>query len=406
MIGEFFSQKFPALAYRYYRLYWLGSFASVGASLLITMGLGWLIFELTRSPIYLGLLGAAIALPNLALSAFGGVLADRFNKKTLLMLTSGLSLVLMLVVTALDYLEWITVWQVLLAAACYSLLTGIDWPTRSAIFPLLVDRVAMPSAVALNAFIWQSMRMAMPAIGGILISVVDTWLIFFLGAVGFAIMCIVVNMISVDTPEASKNSPWRELIEGFKFVWQTPQFKIILGLSFSAMFFLQSYVQVLPALADMLGSGERGFGYLMSAGGLGSVVGALLLASFQGDRHDGHILSSGVAATGFICVFVFCVQMGWFNSSLFAVFLASALHSVFMIKTMTLMQINVPDELRGRVMGIHSMTFSFMPLGGLFLGGLGEFWGVDYALLLSALIYLGILLIVLAGFRQLLRDPA
>ena len=170
--------RYPALGFAAYRRYWFASFASVGATQLITLGQGWLIFELTGSALQLGLLGAAASLPNIAMTLFGGVIADRFDKRQILRMTSILITTLLLVLAWLDFSGEVQVWQVITIAALFSTITGLDWPARVAIYPHLIERHAFMSAVALNSFIWQSTRMAIPALGGLLIYVADTWLIF------------------------------------------------------------------------------------------------------------------------------------------------------------------------------------------------------------------------------------
>jgi len=193
--------RYPALGFAAYRRYWFASFASVGATQLITLGQGWLIFELTGSAFQLGLLGAAAALPNIAMTLFGGVIADRFDKRQILRMTSILITSLLLVLAWLDFSGEVKVWQVITIAGVFSMITGLDWPARVAIYPHLIERSAFMSAVALNSFIWQSTRMAIPALGGLLIYFADTWLIFTLGAAGFFTMFLVISTLHVKLPE-------------------------------------------------------------------------------------------------------------------------------------------------------------------------------------------------------------
>ena len=128
---------------------------------------------------------------------FGGVIADRFDKRRILMLTSIATALALVVLALLDFSEVVRVWHVLFIAALISLITGLDWPTRSALFPLLVERPAYMSAVALNAFIWQSTRMMIPALGGLLLAYTDTWVVFALGAAGFTVMFGVLASLHV-----------------------------------------------------------------------------------------------------------------------------------------------------------------------------------------------------------------
>ncbi len=403
-------QRYPALTFRLYRRYWFASFASVGATQLISLGQGWLIFELTGSALQLGVLGAAASLPNIAMTLFGGVVADRFDKRQILRATS-LSITLLLAILAwLDFSEQVEVWHVITIAAVFSAITGLDWPTRVAIYPHLVERSAFMSAVALNSFIWQATRMAIPALGGVIMYLADTWLIFAMAAAGFFTMFIVISGIHVKLPEPTESSPLQQLLEGLAYIWQSPLFKWLLMLTFVGMFFSQSYVQILPVFVGAIGMAEQAFGYLLSAGGVGSIVGTLLIGSLAPHRPIGQYMFLGAASSVVaLAGFVFAAQAGWFSGALIMVFLAAACSSVYMIISMTILQMRVPDELRGRVMGIHTIGYSLVPLGGLFLGALAEQTGAGAAVLYGGAIYL----LVLAGvwatktnLRTIRNEPA
>ena len=163
-----FSGRLGALKYPFFRRYWLGSFASVGATQLQVMALGWLLFELTESTLMLGYLGAAASIPTLAMTLFGGALADSIDKRKLMLGTSFLMTLLLAWLAVLDYLEIVTPWHIIVIAAAISFITGFDWPARTAIMPSLIERDEMFSAVALSAIVWQSSRMIVPALGGLI----------------------------------------------------------------------------------------------------------------------------------------------------------------------------------------------------------------------------------------------
>ena len=382
-------KSYPALKYPRYRQYWLASFASVGATQLTTLGQGWLIFELSGSALQLGYLGAAAALPNIIMTLIGGVIADRFDKRIVLMCTSAFITALLAVLAWLDYTGAVAVWQVLTVAALFSLTTGLDWPVRVSIFPQLVPRSAFMSAVALNSFIWQVTRMAMPAIGGVVIAISDTWVIFAFGSIGFAIMFLVISRIHVTVSAHSGDSPLQQIKEGMGFIWTNELFRWLILITFVGMFFSMSYVQIMPVFADLLGSGETGFGYLLSAGGVGSVIGTLVMGGAQHQVHLGRVLLASAALSA-VALFVFCAfaSAGWFVGTLVMSFATSAFASVFLVGSMTVMQLTVPDRLRGRVMGIHTIGFSLSPLGGLLLGALTELFGAPTAVTIGSSVYL------------------
>ena len=400
-MANFISEHYPALKSTLYRRYWLASFASVGATQLVTLGQGWLIFELSGSAVQLGILGAAAAVPSIVMTLIGGVVADRFDKRVILMCTSGVITALLSLLAWLDYAEVVKIWHVLTIAASVSLITGLDWPVRVSIYPQLVERSAFMSAVALNSFIWQGTRMAIPALGGIIIAVTDTWVVFAVGALGFLVMLVVISGIHVKVGDAENSSPLEQVVEGVRFIWREDLFKWLILLTFVGMFFANSYVQIMPVFADLLDSGETGFGYLLSAGGVGSVLGTLLMGGVHKYERLGKLmLQSAALSVAALMLFAWFTASGWFYPALFMTFLASVFASVFLIGSMTVLQLTVPDQLRGRVMGIHTISFNLIPLGGLFLGVTAEFAGAAGAVFIGS----GIFLFSIAGVAIVSRS--
>jgi MFS family permease len=387
---NFVLRRYPALGYPLYRRYWLASFASVGATQLITLGQGWLVFELSQSAFQLGVLGAAASIPNIVMTLAGGVIADRFDKRRIMLFTSFFISVLLAILAWLDLSGRVTVWQVLTVAALFSLTTGIDWPARVSMYPRLVERPAFMSAVALNSFIWQASRMAMPAIGGLLIAATDTGVVFALGSIGFLVMFTVVLTLPAQPSEPGNGSALQQVGEGISFIWRTPLFQSLVGLTFVGMFFGQSFNQLMPVFADQLGSGETGYGYLLSAGGIGSVAGTLLVGAVHEYTRLGRLMLASAAFAAITTMLFAAVALtGQFVPALAVVVLAAIFASGFMISSMTVLQLSVPDRLRGRVMGIHSMGFSLLAAGSLLLGALAERLGASVAVWLSCSVWLG-----------------
>jgi predicted MFS family arabinose efflux permease len=308
------------------------------------------------------------------------------------MATSSIIGLLLAGLAWLDLTGRVAVWHVLTIAALFSLITGLDWPVRVSMYPQLVSRSAFMSAVALNSFIWQATRMAVPAAGGLLIAATDTGVVFLLGAAGFGVMLLVMAGMPHAPARPDSGSAWQQVREGVSFIWHTALFRWLILLTFVGMFFSQSFNQIMPVFAHLLGSGETGFGYLLSAGGVGSVTGTLLVGGLQHHRRLGVLMLCGAAlAAACVMLFASLARAGLFPLALVAVLLASGFTSVFMISAMTVMQLSVPDRLRGRVMGIHTMGFSLMPLGGLLLGFLAERLGAAPAVWVGSGIYLAAL---------------
>ena len=386
--------RFDALASAPYRRFWLGSIASVGSTQLYFIAMAWLVFELSNSPLDLGLLGAATAVPNILATLIGGLVADRVNRRTILILTTGISTVLMLLLAALDATELVRVWHVLLISGLLGLVQGFDFPARSSIFPSLIEPKQMLSAVALNSILWQGSRMIFPAIGGILIALTDTSLIFVLCGLGFITMLMVLCWLEVVQVIQAKAEPWHEFKEGLRFVLHHRLFLTLILLTWISMFFGTSYIQIMPIFADILQSGERGYGLLISATGVGSVAGNLFISRFQQSRRLGLMMLSCAALAPFSLIGFSLVAGTLANvagafwlASLFAV-MTAAFSSVFLVSSMTVLQIKVPDKLRGRVMGIHSITWSMIALGGLIAGALASKFSAPVAVVIGAVIVL------------------
>ena len=386
--------RFDALASAPYRRFWLGSIASVGSTQLYFIAMAWLVFELSNSPLDLGLLGAATAIPNILATLIGGLVADRVNRRTILILTTGISTVLMLLLAALDATGLVRVWHVLLISGLLGLVQGFDFPARSSIFPSLIEPKQMLSAVALNSILWQGSRMIFPAIGGILIALTDTSLIFVLCGLGFITMLMVLCWLEVVQVIQAKADPWHEFKEGLRFVLHHHLFLTLILLTWISMFFGTSYIQIMPIFADILQSGERGYGLLISATGVGSVAGNLFISRFQQSRRLGLMMLSCAALAPFSLIGFSLVAGTLANvagafwlASLFAV-MTAAFSSVFLVSSMTVLQLKVPDKLRGRVMGIHSITWSMIALGGLISGALASKFSAPVAVVIGAVIVL------------------
>ena len=386
--------RFDALSSAPYRRFWLGSIAAVGSTQLYYVGMAWLVFELSNSALDLGLLGAATAVPTILATLVGGLVADRINRRSVLILASVASAILLFILAVLDATELVRVWHVLLISALLGLVQGFDFPSRSSIFPALIEPKQMMSAVALNSILWQGSRMIFPAIGGLLIALTDTSLIFVICGIGFITMVMVLFSIELEQIIQDKTDPWHEFKDGVRYVLHQRLFLTLILLTWISMFFGTSFVQIMPIFADILHSGERGYGLLISATGVGSVAGNLFISHFQQSRRLGLLMLSCAALAPFSLAGFSLVTgtltnaAGAFWLACFFAVLASAFSSVYLVSSMTVLQLKVPDNLRGRVMGIHSITFSLIALGGLAIGALATKFSAPVAVVIGAVVVL------------------
>ena len=392
--------RLGALSQPRYRRYWLGSLCSVGGVQLVTLGQGWLIVdELGGSPLDLGFLGGATAGPTILVNLFGGVLADRVDRRALLVATSLVCAVLLALLATLDVTDAVEIWHVIAVAAGLGMVFGVDWPARNAFFPALIDREYMMNAVALNAAMWQGTRIIAPAIGGVVIAVSDTSAVFYAASVGFVAMAAI--LLTLDAPSTAASGPrnvFGELAEGIRFIASRRLFTVLILLAFAASFFGLEYIQLMPLMAEELDVGASRLGFMFMCIGLGAVTGTVVTVRWQGGRNLGRMMLGGVffsslTIAGFAASPVYAV-------ALLLIYAAALFNSIFLIASMTALQMRVPDELRGRVMGIHAIAFSFIPLGGLLGGAVAEVTNVRVAIAVAALALTGIVAVVALTQRE------
>ena len=409
MLVRKFLRRYPAFLYPAFRKYWTGSFAYVGATNLVILGQGWLVFELTGSPLQLGFLGAAAAVPGIIVNLVGGVVADRFNKRTILLWTCSSNAVLLALLTLLVVTGVVALWHVLVIAAISSLVTGIDWPVRAAIYPLLVRRHSYLSAVALNSFIWQSSRTTIPAIGGAILLFGGTATVFAVAAAGFLTMLFVTLAIPLQEERTAQSSPIKELVEGISFIYKHDLFKWLLALTFLGMFFVQSYVQLMPYIVELLEQGEAVYGLLLAAGGFGSIVGTLIIGGMKWSRITGNLMLACAALSALGTMVIALVVVSNMLVLAFVFALVSAIFAaIFQINAMATMQLAVPQRLRGRVMGFHTVCYNLIPLGGLFLGYLTEALNLVAAMAIACAAYILVISYVAVSnstIRSIGREP-
>ena len=395
--------RFGALRIASFRRYWLGATASVGAYQLLIMGQGWLVFELSGSPLQLGFLGAASSIPTIAAALAGGVIADRVDRRRLIIVTSTTIASLLALLALLDGNGVVAVWHVLAIAGSIAFVAGFDFPSHQAFFPSLIPRELMMSAVALNSMLWQVSRMLFPALGGVIIALSDTWVVFAAGAAGFVAMSRVMASFApspaADVPLAVGGSG-RQLVDGFRFIVSSRMLALLVLLTYATTFLGISYVQLMPAFARLLGASEAGYGLLLSVTGIGSFTGTMIVAPLQRSPRLGRLLLGSLLCGACVLIaFNVCVALLPGQSIGYVLALACAATaamciSMFIVTSMTLVQLAVPDGLRGRVMSIYSICFSLIPLGGLLGGVVAAITSPPFAGALNASVLVAIVVVV------------
>lgn len=383
----------PAMRYREYRNYWFGMLSAVGGFQIAMFGQFWLIHELTDSTVYLGYVGLANAVPAIILNLAGGVVADRFDKQRLIIVTQTISAALVGLLAVMTLTEVVEPWHVLVIAVFAGAINAFNQPARQSIYPYLIERKVMMSAVALNSSIWQGTRIVAPAVGGAIIAIIDTGSAFVLAAVLMLVFSVVVAFLKVPDEarvDAStrKSSAFGDVVEGLKFIKSNSIFSFLIGMTFFNSFFGLSYIILMPVFADdILKVGADGQGVLMSVSGVGALIVTLWLGTRVSSGNTGFILIGGAVLTG-ITVAAWALTAEYIGSyplALFLIFFLGLFSSVYMISIMSTLQMLVPNEMRGRVMGFYGMTWNIMPLGGMFAGALAVSIGAAWAVAIGGL---------------------
>jgi len=368
--GAGVSTTFAALKTRNYRYYWLGLVCYVLGHRAEYVTFAWMVWEVTRDPLYLGYLGLAQGVPLVVFQLYGGVLADRMDRLRLLIVTQLLTAVTLIIAFGMALTGTVRVAPLLTLAALSSVFRAFDEPSRLSLIPQLIDRARLSNAIALGSIPWQAGRMIGPSIAGILIAA-------FGGTVGFAMAAVAsVAALALYSRLRLEGQPMaghgqnmlQQLVEGLSFVAHNFVFAALIGLAlFNATFGL-SYVTLLPIFADVyFETDARGFGWLNAAHGSGALAGTLTVATFaHAIRRPGTVLLTGATVMG-LALMAFAV------SPTLALAIACLVvvgygNTFYLTQVSTFMQQNVPDHLRGRVLSIYSLCWNMLPLGGL-IGG-------------------------------------
>ena len=402
--------KIPTLAalqYRNYRIYWLGLLVAILGWQMLTFAQLWLVYELTNSTFYLGLAGGVNGVSNTAFSALGGVYADRLDKRRLLILTSSGLAVLSFALATLTALGLVNVWYVLALTALTGAVSAFDTPARQALLPHLIDDVKdLNNAVALASSVWSATRVIGPALAGALIALSSPAICFYITSFAYGIMVISLTRISLSWKFSPDNHRGllSEFAEGWRFVLGNTVFLTLITMTFLNSIFGMSFIYLLPAFTKVvLAVGPSGYGFLMAAYGIGGVCGVITVASIGHHAPRGRLLITGCSLFSMLLV-AFALSKSY-AISLALIGLMGFFSSLYMTNVLTTLQAMVPDNLRGRVMGIYGLTWSLLPLGGMQAGFVATIVGTARAIIIGGLVILGFTVLV-ALFSRSVRNLA
>jgi MFS family permease len=382
-------RTFRALRHRDYRLWWFGQMVSLVGTWVQLVAQNWLVYRLTGSPAMLGMVNFVGLVPSLPMGLWAGSLADRFDKRRLVLIAQVTLFVQASVLAVLTLTNLVHVWHVMVLAFFAGLAQALDTPARQSFVVELVGKEDLTNAIALNSTIFNVARSAGPAVAGLLVVAVGEGLAFTINAVSFlpvigALLMMRTSSLRRETGEA----PYRQIAEGFRYIGHDKLVWVIISIVGVSAFFVMPYSVLMPVFAkEVFGGGADIYGFLMTCIGGGALVGALTVASLGSESRRGLLLNGAtITFASLVLAFAF-IRTLWLAAAALA-----ATGFFFVVQNSlanTLIQLHVPDRLRGRVMSIYFLVFmGAMRLGALQAGYVAGFIDVKAALVIGGAISL------------------
>jgi len=398
-LAEIEAERFPqvvrALRNPNFRLFWSGNFLSNIGTWMQNVAQGWLVLLLTaNSAFWLGVVGFAGSIPFLFFTLFGGVIADRVNKRRLLLFTQTAMMLLAFLLAALAYWKVITVWEVALIAFLNGTAMAMNAPSYQALVPRLVKREDLTNAIALNSAQFNLSRILGPTLGGYAMVLMGVAGNFFLNGVSFLAVLWALTRINYPKEiEARRESMWASLCGGFSYVRGDPQMLVLVWMTIVVSFLGIPFITFIPYFAKIqLQAGESGLGWLLACSGAGAVLAAVTVAAKGMLRHRGVVVTFG-GVVFFTVIICFCYSHSFVLSECLA--FCEGFSAILMISSFNVsIQHLSSDEMRGRVMSIYATSFlGLPPVGALMAGELSRHIPTGHALALmsglAGLIFVG-----------------
>ncbi len=399
-----FPQVIRALRNPNFRLFWSGNFLSNIGTWMQNVALGWLVLTLTNSAFWLGIVGFAGSVPFLFITVFGGVVADRVNKRRLLLLTQTVMMILAFLLAALAWARIVTVWEVIVIAFLNGVAMAMNQPSYQALVPRLVQRDDLTNAIALNAVQFNSSRVLGPSLGGYAMMLVGVGGNFFLNGLSF--LAVLWALMRIRYPQERQSAPesvLASLVAGLRYVRRNPQMYVLPWMIGLASLMAIGFLTFIPYFArNQLGTGASGLGWLMAGSGAGSVLGAVTVACLGRIRHRGAVIALGGAVV-MAALIVFCYSHNFVLSEF--LMLIEGYGMILTISAVSVaLQTLSSDEMRGRVMSIYGTCFlGLPPVGALIAGELSRHIPTPLALSLMSAVAM-LVFIGFYAFSQPLRE--
>jgi len=400
--GITWRHTFRALRHRNYRLFFWGQLVSLIGTWMQQTAMSWFVYQITNSKLLLGVVAAMGSAPMMLSSVWGGSLADRYPKRSILVATQTAQMICAFLLAAGVWAGFATPSFIIVIAAMNGLAMGFDMPARQAFTVEMTSREDLLNAISLNSSIVNGARIIGPSVAGLLIGAFGVAMCFFLNGVTFIAVIAGLSMMRLPRFErpAHAVSAGEHAWNGIVYSIKHQRVRTILLLFLAVGVFGWSYTVLMPAFArDVLNRGANGYGILMSASGIGAFIGALVVATY------GHLFTPRRLALGGVWLFsiaLFALSLSRsFYFAMAFLFVAGFGMLLFFSTSNTVLQTIVPDEMRGRVMGVWSLVFGAMiPLGSLEVGAVAHWLGTPFALGFGAIICAVSALVTLSVIRR------
>lgn len=397
------ARTFSALHYRDFRLLWFGAFTSTTGTWMQTVAQGWVVLSMTNSAFLLGVDGFLSTGPMLVFSLFGGVVADRLERKKIMLFSQYLQMTFAFILAALIWSGSVKVWHIFLLSFLTGSAQSFSGPAYISLLPLLVRREDVPNAIAMNSMQFNLARVVGPILAGIALSTVGAAMCF--GINGLSFFAVILALLMIRSPVVEgRGEPGGlldEMKDGFRFVAQRPTLQLLTFLAFAGTFLGMPIITFLPVVArEIFQLGADGYAGMMTTYGLGSVTGALAIAATAHLPRKGSIALKLQLA--FACLLVaFAFSRSLSLSLVLAFFSGVCIVGVIALYS-SLVQLTTSDAMRGRVMSIFMLAFrGGMPLGNLIAGYVAEKYSITTALAVNGAVLAVVALVFIARRTEL-----
>lgn len=402
------ARTFSALHYRDFRLLWIGAFTSTTGTWMQTVAQGWVVLSMTNSAFLLGVDGFLATGPMLIFSLFGGVVADRIERKKIMLWSQYLQMTFAFILAALIWSGNVKVWHIFLLSFLTGSAQSFSGPAYISLLPLLVKREDVPNAIAMNSMQFNLARVVGPVLAGVALAAWGAAVCFGLNGLSFVAVIIALFMIRSPKvrPSEEQGGIFDEMKAGFRFVAQRPRLMMLTFLAFAGTFLGMPIVTFLPVVARSIFSlGAGGYAWMMTTYGLGSVTGALLVAATTHAAKKGRVaLKLQLAFAALLVGFAFSRSL---PISLLIAFLSGVCIVGVISLYSSLVQLTTSDDMRGRVMSIFMLAFrGGMPLGNLIAGYVAQRWSISAALAVNGSILAVVAMVFILRGTVLDEEPA